>query len=382
MKTTAALLACCLLLAACGAERPPIDDPLARSAGAGGVALPAPPPVGPVLLVAGPQTGAAVELEAAAASTPGVAATASVVVTEQEVTGPDGPVELRVGSLDPLDLRPLTPGATREDEGVWASLLSGELVPTFQSAAALGAQDGGRLRLGGRSFDVGAIADNGVPNLVDVLIPADTAPGAARSGASLLVVGGKPGLEAQTLRHRLTRYIDGARVAALVPQLGAPTPIQVVGRNGMASGGIVGNMTFEPTGGGFIKPDKQWVRENIETISLPLIGEVSCHRLMVPQLRAALTEIEDEGLASLIDPAQYGGCYVPRFVDRNPELPLSMHAFGLAADLNVSTNQLGTSGAMDPRVVSIFKRWGFAWGGDFSRPDPMHFELARLINMP
>ena len=39
----------------------------------------------------------------------------------------------------------------------------------------------------------------------------------------------------------------------------------------------------------------------------------------------------------------------------------------------------GTVGEMDRTVVSIFKKWGFAWGGDWSYTDPMHFELARLV---
>ena len=69
------------------------------------------------------------------------------------------------------------------------------------------------------------------------------------------------------------------------------------------------------------------------------------------------------------------------FIDRDPPRALSMHAFGLAVDLNVTSNQLGTEGDMDPRVVEIFERWGFAWGGRWSRPDPMHFELARLIQL-
>jgi len=100
---------------------------------------------------------------------------------------------------------------------------------------------------------------------------------------------------------------------------------------------------------------------------------------MIPQLHAALSEIEAKDLAPLIRSDDYGGCYVPRFIDRNPELPLSMHAFGLAIDLNVSTNQLGTEGDLDPRIVRIFERWGFTWGGAWTRPDPMHFELARLV---
>jgi hypothetical protein len=58
-----------------------------------------------------------------------------------------------------------------------------------------------------------------------------------------------------------------------------------------------------------------------------------------------------------------------------------MHAFGLAVDLNVSTNLFGTRGDMDPRVVEIFEKWGFLWGGRWSQPDPMHFELTRLVEV-
>jgi hypothetical protein len=36
---------------------------------------------------------------------------------------------------------------------------------------------------------------------------------------------------------------------------------------------------------------------------------------------------------------------------------------------------------MDPRIVKIFEKWGFVWGGYWDRPDPMHFELARLIEI-
>jgi hypothetical protein len=48
-----------------------------------------------------------------------------------------------------------------------------------------------------------------------------------------------------------------------------------------------------------------------------------------------------------------------------------------AIDLNPETNALGTAGDMSPRVVQVFRHFGFAWGGDFRRrPDPMHFQYA------
>jgi hypothetical protein len=138
-------------------------------------------------------------------------------------------------------------------------------------------------------------------------------------------------------------------------------------------------MTFKILKSGWIEPDPAWIEANIAEASVPILGAVTCHRVMLPQLAGALAEIEEEGLATLIRPEDYAGCYAPRFIDRDPSLPLSNHAFGLAIDLNADTNALGTQGDMDPRIVEIFARWGFEWGGYWDRPDPMHFELARLL---
>lgn len=53
----------------------------------------------------------------------------------------------------------------------------------------------------------------------------------------------------------------------------------------------------------------------------------------------------------------------------------SNHAFGLAIDINSLTNGYRTKGDMPKEVILRAKRSGFRWGGDFSTPDPMHFEV-------
>ena len=68
---------------------------------------------------------------------------------------------------------------------------------------------------------------------------------------------------------------------------------------------------------------------------------------------------------------------MPRYIAGKSTL--SNHSFGTAIDLNVQDNLRGVPGKMDRRVVAIFKRFGFAWGGDWRWTDPMHFELARLV---
>jgi D-alanyl-D-alanine carboxypeptidase len=52
----------------------------------------------------------------------------------------------------------------------------------------------------------------------------------------------------------------------------------------------------------------------------------------------------------------------------------SSHAFGIAVDVNALANPLGTTGDMPEDVVRQWEAEGGEWGGDWSRPDPMHYE--------
>jgi hypothetical protein len=92
-------------------------------------------------------------------------------------------------------------------------------------------------------------------------------------------------------------------------------------------------------------------------------------------LRGALAEVARAGLAGGL--GRYGGCYSPRLIrGGNSAGHLSRHSFGIAVDVNTRNNVFGGRVSMDPRIVAIFRRWGFAWGGTWARPDGMHFEWA------
>lgn len=188
----------------------------------------------------------------------------------------------------------------------------------------------------------------------------------------------------------------GAVVAEQPVASADAAPERPIGRDGGGSSGFVtvdvtiseamdvGELTsaligLEPfdyldRGDGTITIDPTWVDRYIVTAPVPILGSVHCHEAIVAPLGAALQQIVDEGLADAVDADDYGGCWVPRRIDRDPAKPLSMHAWGLAIDLNVATNGLGATPTMDARVVEIFRTHGFVWGGAWSRPDGMHFE--------
>jgi hypothetical protein len=109
---------------------------------------------------------------------------------------------------------------------------------------------------------------------------------------------------------------------------------------------------------------------------VPIIGAVTCHRAFIPPLRRALGRLERRGLERLVDPSDYAGCYAPRRIPASGSL--SLHAWGLAIDLNASQNPQGDRPRQDPRLVRAFEREGFTWGGRWpTAPDGMHFELHR-----
>jgi D-alanyl-D-alanine carboxypeptidase len=311
----------------------------------------------------------------------GVATAALMPRGEVKVEAEAGTGTMVVGVVDPLDFRPVTPDATRNAQFVWSTLLRGDAVVTFSAAEEMSIDGPATIGLGAAGdVKVGAYADNGVPNYADILVNEKVGEELGLVDARLVVVGSKPGARRETIRRQAVAKLEGEQLVNLLPEtpsfLTAGSP-EMVG----VETGLIPTMPFELAAGGFIEPDEAWVDQNISTAVVPILGEVTCHRIMLPRLFQALAEIEQAGLAEHIRPDDYGGCYVPRFIDRDPKNPLSMHAFGLAADLNVSTNLLGSKGDMDPRVVEIFNEWGFTWGGIWDRPDPMHFELSRLVEV-
>ncbi len=142
---------------------------------------------------------------------------------------------------------------------------------------------------------------------------------------------------------------------------------------------------------GRIESDPGWKARNVVAHDYPVIGRVACHKAMEAPLLRALTEIYQSGLSDLIDvpdTKRSGGCYSAREIrttNGTSGRNLSRHSWAAAIDLNPSTNRFGATPTMDPRIVYVFRRNGFAWGGTWSIPDGMHFELIgapRIVGSP
>jgi hypothetical protein len=309
----------------------------------------------------------------------GVAHVAGVTEFPLEGASLDGdPAELTAFAVDVEDFRPLTPDVTAQTVGVWERLLDGDVLVRHDVAHELGLELGGSMIL--RTDDhtlpvrIGAFAANGAPPLADLLVPREVAELLGVEGSNALVVA-SGGPEPTRLKDRLETALGGAGEVLKAPAPQRSTPK------------VTGSVTLEPfsytsRGDGTIRIDPAWVQRNIVTIDIPNLGSTRCHRAMVPQLMEALREVNEAGLYGHFKREQFAGCFMPRHILWNPSRPLSMHAWGLAIDFNSIDNAFGKKPVMDPRIVEIFERWGFEWGGYWSTPDGMHFQLKRVVEVP
>ena len=129
-----------------------------------------------------------------------------------------------------------------------------------------------------------------------------------------------------------------------------------------------------PYGSDWIGIEPGWLRRNVVTRSVPILGSVTCNRRLFGPLRRALRALERRGLSDVVDRADYAGCYAPRRIPGSGSL--SLHAWGLAIDLNASANPRLGGSRQDRRLVRAMEDAGFTWGGRWPTvPDPMHFEL-------
>lgn len=72
------------------------------------------------------------------------------------------------------------------------------------------------------------------------------------------------------------------------------------------------------------------------------------------------------------------GGHAARHQRNDPKAPLSIHSWGAAFDMNWDTNPMGPKLITDipPEFCAVMKRRGWVWGGDFARPDSMHWQWA------
>lgn len=135
--------------------------------------------------------------------------------------------------------------------------------------------------------------------------------------------------------------------------------------------------------------DDLWARDNLGTFALPfplrlswdpgtLVYSVIAHRLVGGAIVDALDEIGQFKGGAYLERNKlnrFGGIYNRR-AKRGIDQP-STHTWAIAIDLNPDKAPLGGDPNGQPRfIVGAFTKRGFVWGGNFARPDGMHFQAC------
>ncbi len=129
----------------------------------------------------------------------------------------------------------------------------------------------------------------------------------------------------------------------------------------------------------------EWEQRNIVSIAPPFevrdgrgrpLSAIRCHRLIASALTRVLADLAQRQLCHLIN--TFDGCFVPRHMGWDQKRALSRHSWGIAVDVNARLFPYGSEARQNARLIEAFTRQGFAWGGEWRTPDPMHFEIVDL----
>lgn len=294
-----------------------------------------------------------------------------------ERSAPQGlAVPVEVAAIDHATYREFVPPA---DRSTIEGLRGAGAVLGRSSAAIRGIDVGGVLRFPGHRLRVEGVLDDNLVGAHEVIV-------GLRQGARLgierpryILVEPRTGADAASVERAIRRVTPpGVQVRIRRP---GETPVfrhgdavlpQVTVKQ------LFGEFAAAPRGDGTLAVEQAWEREHIVSERLPVLGEFRCHRLVMPLVRTALEDLVGRGLGRLVNPADFGGCYYPRFIASDEGSGISHHSWGIAIDLNVSEGLPGRQPTIDERIVEAFERQGFIWGGRFLIPDGTHFEFQRF----
>jgi hypothetical protein len=253
-----------------------------------------------------------------------------------------------------------------------SQLRAGETVLSQSAALRRGVDVGDSLEFAGGKLYVGAVVDDASLNGAEMLLAKPEAGVQLRAGLVLARIDERDAdrrVKAEFARDRVEVLWRGYAYGTRRGPIAQPGDLKA------RFGEVAVRLPF---GRDWVRLDPDWVRQNIVKEDLPILGPVRCNRVIVPRLRQALGDLERRGLARLVDRREFAGCYAPRRIPATGSL--SLHALGLAVDVNARSNPYDRPSRQDRRLVKTMERAGFTWGGAWPTvKDAMHFEYQGAV---
>jgi len=102
--------------------------------------------------------------------------------------------------------------------------------------------------------------------------------------------------------------------------------------------------------------------------------KIYCNKDMVVPLSHAFTNLIQRKLVSELK--TWDGCFNIR--KKRGQSTMSLHSWGIAVDVNAFANCFGCVPKLSASFVKCFTDAGFDWGGTWTKPDGMHFQLKTI----
>ena len=102
--------------------------------------------------------------------------------------------------------------------------------------------------------------------------------------------------------------------------------------------------------------------------------KIYCNKDMVEPLAKALQALITTGHVNELK--TWDGCFNIR--KKRGQTSMSLHSWAIAVDLNAAWNCFGCKPVLSAGFVKCFTDNGFEWGGTWTKPDGMHFQLAKI----
>ncbi len=271
-------------------------------------------------------------------------------------------------AVDPVTFAEFVPRAAATAVG---ALGPGDALLTETSAELRGLEAGATLRLDGGTVTVAGVIDDESGAGAELIVGQADAPALGVTTERYLLVH-HTAARADLERAIAEQFLDGRAVRFRSP--GETTWLRhgdAVQPN-LVMKTAFGEFSYRAGSGRSVEIDPAWVDRWIVSEAVPILGTVTCHRDVIPPLRAALQELVDGGLGHLVDASDFAGCFSARRISAGQ--PMSHHAWGAALDLNVDGNPRGSFSTQDERLVEVMAHHGFGWGGAWLVPDPAHYE--------
>jgi D-alanyl-D-alanine carboxypeptidase len=249
------------------------------------------------------------------------------------------------------------------------AMLDNGVVLSRSGAKLRGLRAGGQLELtGGRALRVRGVVDDRTLAGYEAAVSAERGKplGVSRVGYVLVRPRGSP----DALRSSLRRLLGGRRLGFLSPSarpwFRAGNGTLPLAQLKLRLGEFAVPRLADPA------PDPAWQAAHLASRSIPLLGDVRCHRLILDDLAAAMADVARQGLAGLVSPSAFhgaGGCLEAQAQPGGKSL--SSGDWGVAFDLSSGGNP---DGKPVQRLAAAMARHGFTWGGRWLRPRAGHFE--------